>query len=623
MLTRRDFLRSAAVGAAGAAAATRAMADKKPAASGDKPARPNIVWLMSEDNSKHYLKLFNEHGGPTPRIAQMAEHGSIFPNAFSNCPVCSPARSTLATGCYASRLGMQFHRPHTHTQLPAGLAPIPALMRSAGYYTSNHTKTDYNFKYKGETWHSRKDWRGRKAGQPFFHKQTFTSTHEGKLFKLGKGEEGGVFVAPCHPDTPLFREASKAYREMMTALDAQIGQVLDKLTEDGVLEETFVFYFGDNGGVLPRSKGYLYETGLNVPLVVRIPEKFKHLVDIKPGSEVEGFVSFVDFAPTILHLVGAKAPAGMDGRAFMGPGVTLADLNARDEAFGIADRMDEKYDMVRTLRKGRYKYMRNYQPFNFDGLWNDYRYKMKAFHEWWELHKAGKLKGKAALFYEPKAPEALYDIEADPYEVNDLSGDPAHAKVLAALRDRLSRRVKGLPDLSFFPESELDKQGAFADPVGFGRRQKERIAQLVDTADLALAPFADAAGGIEAALSSDDPWQRYWGLNACSCFGKRAERFVDAARKLAAGDAEPLVRVRAAEFLALIGAADPRPVIMDVLATADHPLEALLTLNTVVMLRDGQTACEFDITAKSVKAKDSQIDRRLRYLCGAGQRAKR
>ena len=614
MFSRRDFLCRAAIGAAGVAAAKTVTGAELAMAAGEQRSRPNVVLLMSEDNSKHYLKLFDPHGGETPRIAAMAKHGAIFPNAFSNCPVCSPARSTLATGCYASRLGMSFHRPHTHVTLPKGLAPIPTLMRRAGYYTSNHTKTDYNFRYEGATWHSKKDWRGRKPGQPFFHKQTFTSTHEGKLFKLGKGETEKVFVAPCHPDTPLFREANKAYRQMMTAMDAEIGEVLDKLAADGVLEETFVFYFGDNGGVLPGSKGYLYETGLNVPLVVRIPEKYRHLVDIKPGSKVEGFVSFVDLAPTILNLAGAKAPSQMDGRAFMGPGVTLADLNARDETLGIADRMDEKYDMVRSLRKGRYKYLRNYQPFNFDGLRNNYRFRMKAYQQWQQLYEKGGLNPAAAKFFEPKPAEALYDVEADPYEVRDLAGDPAHARTLADLRSRLSARMKAMPDLCFFPESELDKKGAFKHPVEFGRREKKRIARLVDVADLSLAPFDDAAGGIESALGSKDPWQRYWGMIACSCFGKQAKRFADKARAMAAGDAEPLVRVRAAEFLALIGADDPRKVIMDVLATADHPLEALLTLNTVVMLRDGKTACKFDISPSAIKAKDGQVNRRLKYL---------
>ena len=612
MLSRREFLAGTFAGATAAITASTFAA--RPAAA--KKPRPNIVWLMSEDNSKHYLKLFDANGAETPRIAEMARKGVIFTRAFSNCPVCSAARSVLATGCYGSRIGTQYHRKFKTVPMPDGLAPIPALMHQAGYYTSNKTKTDYNFSYKGATWDSKKDWRGRKPGQPFFHKQSFGVSHESALHRANKGgTDEKVFVAPCHPDTPLFRQANKAYKEIQVKMDAQIGAVVDQLEKDGLLEDTFVFYFGDHGGVLPGSKGYLYETGLHVPLVVRIPANYKHLVDLKPNTRVGGFVSFVDFAPTILNLAGIETPPQMDGKAFMGPGVTLAEVSKRDVTFGMADRFDEKYDFVRTLRKGKYKYMRSYQPFNFDGLWNNYRYRMQAYKEWWRLYKAGKLTKAAALFFEPRAPEALYDIDKDPYEVNNIAADPANAKVLADLRGRLTARVKGMPDLSFFPESELAKK-AFGNPVKFGQAQKARIAKLVDIADLALIPPASASDKIAAALKSKDPWQRYWGLIVCSCFGKKAAAFVAKAKEIAAADDEPLVRVRAAEFLALTGAAEPQKVIVDVLATANHPLEALLTLNTVVLLRDGKPGYKFDITAGSVKAKGGEVSRRIQYLGG-------
>ena len=618
MLSRREFLRGTLAGAAAAVTASSFAA--KPTAA--KKGRPNIVWLMSEDNSKHYMKLFDKNGAETPRIAEMAKKGVIFTRAFSNCPVCSAARSVLATGCYGSRIGTQYHRKFKTVPMPEGLAPIPALMHQAGYYTSNKTKTDYNFTYKGATWDSKKDWRGRKPGQPFFHKQSFGVSHESALHRANKGgTDEKVFVAPCHPDTPGFRQANKAYKEIQVKMDAQIGAVVDQLEKDALLEDTFVFYFGDHGGVLPGSKGYLYETGLHVPLVVRIPENYKHLVDLKRDTSVGGFVSFIDFSPTILKLAGIETPKQMDGKAFMGPGVTLDELNKRDETFGMADRFDEKYDFVRTLRKGKYKYMRSYQPFNFDGLWNNYRYKMQSYKEWWKLYNAGKLTKEAALFFEPRAPEALYDIDKDPYEVNNIAGDPANAKALADLRGRLTARVKGMPDLSFFPESELAKK-AFGNPVKFGQEQKARIAKLVDIADLALVPPADASDKITAALASKDPWERYWGLIVCSCFGKAAAAFTAKAKAIAAADAEPLVRVRAAEFLALIGAAEPQKVIMDVLATAAHPLEALLTLNTVVLLRDGKSACKFDITASSIKAKGGEVSRRLQYLTGGGGKPK-
>ncbi|MCP4375140.1 MAG: sulfatase [bacterium] len=591
-----------------------------------KQTQPNIVWLLSEDNSKHYLKLFDTNGAETPKIAKMAKKGVIFTRAFSNCPVCSAARSVLATGCYGSRIGTQYHRKFKAVPMPDGLAPIGALMKTGGYYTSNRHKTDYNFSYKGKIWDSKRDWRGRKPGQPFFHKQRFSVTHEGRLHRantIGTDEtHEGVFVAPCHPDTPLFRQANKAYKKLITQMDSQVGSVIDRLKKDGLLEDTFVFYFGDHGGVLPGSKGYLYETGLHVPLVVRIPENYKHLVDMKRDTSVGGFVSFIDFSPTILNLAGIKVPTQMDGKPFMGPGVTLDEVNKRDETFGMADRFDAKYDFVRTLRKGKYKYMRSYQPFNFDGLWNNYRYKMQSYQEWWKLYKTGKLTKEAALFFEPRSPEALYDIDSDPYEVNNIAGDPANAEVLVDLRTRLAERVKSMPDLSFFPESELDKK-AFANPVKFGQEQKARIDKLVDIADLSLIPLAEASGKIATALKSDDPWERYWGLIVCSCFGKQAATFIGNAKKLANADSEPLVRVRAAEFLALIGAAAPQKVIMDVLATAKHPLEALLTLNTLVLLRDGKPGYKFDITANSVKANDSTVSRRLQYLTQKTQKPKK
>ncbi|MHC4502318.1 MAG: sulfatase family protein [Planctomycetota bacterium] len=611
--TRRDFMK---IAGRGVAAGIAASAVRGPLQAAGK--RPNFVWLMTEDNSKHYMKLYDEKGAATPRIAELAREGVVFNHAFSNCPVCSAARSTLETGCYGARIGTQFHRKYKTVPLPGDLRMFPVYLQRAGYYTSNKKKTDYNFRAGKGGWNSSKDWRGRKSGQPFFHKQSFGTTHEGKLHKVRVGgalseKEKRTFIHPYFPDTPLFRRTAATYHSLHRKMDGEIGRVVDQLKKDGVLEDTFVFYFGAHGGVLPRGKGYVYETGLHVPLVLRIPENFRRLVDLKRGTRVDGFVSFVDFGPTVLHMAGIKLPDEVDGRPFMGPGISLADLNARDETFGTADRFDEKYDMVRSLRKGRYKYIRSYQPFNFDSLQNNYRYKMAAYREWRDLYKAGKLNKVQSQFHEARTPDALYDIEKDPYETVNLASVPAHAATLADMRRRLAEKVKGLPDLSFYPESYLADR-AFGNPVGFGQKHKKEIARLVDIADLSLIPFADAKSGIEAALGSAKPWERYWGLIACSSFGKQALSFADKAKEMAKGDSELLVRVRAAEFLGLTGAADPRPAIMDVLARARHPLEVLLTLNTVVLLRDGKPGYEFRITKDAVKTKQGEVGRRLGYL---------
>lgn len=612
MQSRREFLRTAAGCGLTMVAGARVFG-----ARGTRGRRrPNFMWLVSEDNSKHFMKLFDENGVEAPNIERLARDGAVFTRAFSNCPVCSAARSTLATCCYGARIGTQYHRKYQPVPLCDGLKPFHAYLHDAGYYTSNKKKTDYNFTAE-KAWDSSGDWRGRKAGQPFFHFQSFGTTHEsslhGKMPEELTSEGAEARIPPIHPDTVLFRNTYAHYYGRIRAVDEQIGAVVKELEKDGLLEDTFIFYFGDNGGVLPGSKGYIYETGLHMPLVVRIPEKWKDLVEVERGSSVSGFVSFIDFGPTLLRLAGLKVPKAMDGRAFMGPGVTLSELNSRDETFGTADRFDEKYDLVRTLRKGKYKYMRSYQPFNFDGLQNNYRYRMAAYAEWREMYHAGKLNAAQRLFFEPRAAEALYDVEADPYETKNLAGDPACGKKLAEMRGRLRKMVKGLPDLSMYPESYLVKE-AFDDPVAFGRKHKKEISRLVDVADLSLAPFAKAQRGIKSALESKNCWERYWGLIVCSCFGDAAKGFVGKAKEMAEGDSELLVRVRAAEFLGLIGAADPRPVIMEVLATAEHPVDALLTLNTVVLLRDGKPGYEFEVTQKDVRAKEALVSRRLEYL---------
>jgi arylsulfatase A-like enzyme len=589
--------------------------------------RPNFVWLISEDNSSHYLKLFDEHGAETPEIVKLARHGLVFEHAFSNSPVCSVARTTLITSCYAPRIGTQYHRRTVTVPLPDGLRMFPAYLRDAGYYTTNNSKKDYNAQEGKGVWDESSrtaSWRKRGSDQPFFHKQSFGTTHESSLHfsrqvmenQATTTDPATVFVAPYHPDTPTFRYTYARYHDRIRAVDAQIGRVVDQLAEDGLLEDTFVFYFGDHGGVLPRGKGYAYESGLHVPLVVRVPKKWKHLVDRQLGSRVKGFVSFIDFGPTLLQLAGLEVPDSVDGRPFLGDGVTATEVDKRDEAFGYADRFDEKFDLVRTLRKGRYEYVRNYQPFNFDGLQNNYRYKMLAFAEWRDLYHAGKLNAIQRQFFESRAPEALYDIETDPHETKNLATDPNYLSVLNDLRERLATRVKSLPDLSLYPENHLVDQ-AFENPTEFGQSHQSEIARLVDVADLCLRPFAKARPGIERALGSKDPWQRYWGLIACSYFANQADSFVGPAKRLAQDDSNLLVRTRAAEFLGLTGAADPRPVILEVLSQSESGVETNLILNSLVLLRDGKPGYSFEITSRNLTpsgAAFSDVKRRLEYL---------
>ena len=452
--------------------------------------RPNFVWLISEDNSKHFLKLFDETGAETPNIEKMAKHGLIFERAFSNAPVCSVARTTLITSCYAPRIGTQYHRRAVMAPMPDGLKMFPFYLRQAGYYTTNKRKKDYNAIPGKGVWDessNKASWRKRKKGQSFFHKQSFGTSHEGTLHfsrtvfrnEKTKTDPQKVFVPPHHPKTEIFKYTYARYHDRIQMVDQQIGQIFDMLHKDGVLEDTFIFYFGDHGGVLPRGKGYAYETGLHIPLVVRVPKNFKHLVDENFGDDdfgkrVSGFVSFVDFGPTLLKLAGAEIPKQIDGKPFLGKGVTFDEVNKRQTTFGYADRFDEKYDLVRTWRKGKYKYVRNFQPFNFDALQNNYRYRMLAYTEWRDLYNAGKLNKAQKQFFEARAPETLYDLESDPYEVNNLAGDSAHREKLIELREELTGHLKKIADLSFIPESVFVKQGTF-NPVKIGKQYKSHI----------------------------------------------------------------------------------------------------------------------------------------------------
>jgi arylsulfatase A-like enzyme len=606
---------------------TTLSADEQINSTAPQTSRPNIVWLVSEDNSVHYLKLYSEHGADTPHVAAMAKHGLTFNHAFSNAPVCSVARTTLATGSYGPRIGTQFHRRSVEVPMPKGLKMFPEYLNKAGYYTANNNKTDYNARAGSNVWSDsskKATWRNRKTGQPFFYMQSFPVCHESSLHFTAqqmaseKTEQNpdDVFVAPYHPDTPTFRYTYARYLDRMKEMDKQVGAVVEELTKDGLLEDTFIFYFGDHGGVLPRGKGYAYESGLHVPLVIRIPEKWRHLIDREPGSRVNGFVSFIDFGPTALRLAGVTIPAEMDGKPFLGQGITQAEVETRDEAFGCADRLDEKYDLVRTLRKGRYEYVRNFQPFNFDGLQNNYRYNMLAFQEWRTLYHAGKLNAVQRQFFEARPAEQLFDIDSDPYETRNIANDPQFGGVLLELRERMINLVKSMPDLSLYPESVLTDE-AFQNPVRFGQEHKSQIADLVDVANLSLLPFGKARGGIESALASDDATTRYWGLIVCSSHGAAAREFVPAAQQLAADDSNGLVRVRAAEFLGLIGVADPQPIIMDALKSSTSAIEAGLMLNSVTLLRDGRPGYKFSID-KSIFSpamqKNDTVQRRLEYL---------
>lgn len=589
--------------------------------------RPNIVWITSEDNSKHYLQLFDENGIPTPNIESLAEHGLIFNRAFSNAPVCSVARSAIISGCYGPRIGAQFHRKIATVPMPDSLKMFPAYLREAGYYTTNNSKEDYNINKTEGVWDEsskKASWRNRGENQPFFHVFNIGVSHESSMHfssedmetNTPETDQNSFEIQPNHPNTDLFKYTNALYRDKIREMDRQVGEIIKELKEDGRLDDTFIFYYGDHGGVLPGSKGYLYETGLHVPMVVHVPEKFKHLVNSPVGSSVNGFVSFIDLAPTVLNLAGIDIPKEIDGKAFLGKDINAEELNSRDETYSYADRFDEKYDMVRAVRKGKYKYIRNYQPFNFDGLMNNYRYKQLAYQEWQTLYDTGELKEIQSAFFEDRTPEMLFDIDTDPYETKNLANDPEHMATLLDLRNRLNTWVKGMPDLSFYPEHHLIRE-AFYNPVAFGQKHKKEIEKYIEIADLGLLNFREAENSISQALDSSDPWERYWAIIVCSSFGEQAIGMETTIREISSDDPELINKVRAAEFLGIVKKLDPSLVMTNALYTSEKPSEALLILNSIVLMNSSDYGYNFNIELDKISkvvAEDPEVMRRLEFL---------
>ena len=392
-------------------------------------------------------------------------------------------------------------------------------------------------------------------------------------------------------------------------IDNVVGGIIDELKNDDLLENTFVFYFGDHGGVLPRSKGYAFETGLHVPLVVRIPKNFKHLVKYSTNYREAGFVEFIDFGPTLLNLAGIKIPDVIDGIPFMGKG-----SKTREFTFNYADRFDEKYDFVRWIRKGRYSYQRNFQPFNFDALQNDYRYKQLAFTEWRDLFQQGKLNDIQKQFFEARAPEALYDINKDPYETKNLAKDPELKGILGEMRKIMQSQMQQINDLSFYPEPVMVKE-AMKNPSGYGIEKTHEIKEMSKIAALQLLPFSEVVEPLERALTSANPWFRYWGCIVATTHGQNSQKLTNIISKMAGSDSEPLVRARAAEYLGVNQKENPFPFIKNALKMSSSEVETNLILNTAVLLQDGGFGHSFKTFSMSdVNFGGRYIEARIAYL---------
>ncbi len=439
------------------------------AAAAQRPAeaeRPNLLWITSEDHGPH-LGCYGDADAITPRLDALAAEGVRFERVWSNAPVCAPARTALITGVWPPALGAQDMR--TLVEPPAWLRFLPELLREAGYACTNNRKEDYNLAQPRPVWDesgARAHWRQRAPGQPFFAVFNFAVTHESQIRKRPHDfvhDPAEVRVPAFHPDLPEVREDWAEYHDRISQLDARVGALLDQLEADGLAEDTIVFFFSDHGPGLSRCKRWPYDSGLRVPLIVRVPEKWRGLAPRSwaPGGVGRQLVDFLDLAPTALSLAGVAPPEWMHGTPFLGPQVFDAEHLSRpsaafrDHLFGFRGRMDERFDLVRSVTDGRFVYVRNFLPHLPQGQFLEYENETPTTRAWRAAFEAGELAPHLQRYWLPKPPEELYDLARDPDEVRDLAGDPGHAADLARLRAQLEAWMQHTGDLGLMPEAQM------------------------------------------------------------------------------------------------------------------------------------------------------------------------
>lgn len=513
--------------------------------------RPNILWITSEDNGPH-MGCYGDEYASTPNLDALAAKGLIYQNAWSTAPVCAPARTTLISGVYPPSTGGQHMR--SMTPLPFFMKMYPQYLRSLGYYCTNNSKKDYNLEEKGKVWDesSRKaHWANREPGQPFFAIFNITISHESQIRRRphkAVHDPATVRIPSYHPDTPEVRQDWAQYHDKMSEMDAIAGKYLRELREAGLEDDTIVFYFGDHGSGMPRSKRWPYNSGLRVPLIVHVPEKYKNLApsDYQAGGDTDRLVGFIDMAPTLLSIVGMTPPEHMQGNAFMG----RYEADPVDYQFGFRGRMDERYDLVRSVRDKRYIYVRNYMPHRIYGQYIQYMFQTPTTRVWKQMYDEGKLKAPQTYFWEQKPAEELYDLEYDPDEVKNLVESPSHRAVLQRFRKAHQHWVLETRDLGFLPEGEIHARGDDKTPYEMGQdRAHYNLEAIFETAQMAADRDEASIPGLLDALESDDSAIRYWGALGFLIRGESAVQQNTSSLLQALKDESPYVRAVAGEAL--------------------------------------------------------------------------
>ena len=528
-------------------------------------ARPNILWISAEDIGPQ----FGCYGDPhaiTPNIDRLSSQGTRYTNAYTTAGVCAPCRSGIITGMYQNSIGT--HHMRCNSLLPSWLKPFPKALKESGYYCTNNSKTDYQFSKPStnEIWDesgSRAHWKNRKKDQPFFAVFNYTGCHESGIASESKYKSVTANLTakerqdpnkistlpPYYPDTPAVREDWKRNYELITAMDSWAGSLIKEIKDQGLYEETIIFFWSDHGVGLPRAKRWLYHSGTHVPLIVRIPGQLAGKVDHQ-------LVSSIDFGPTVLNLAGIKVHDNLQGRAFLGKNLSAP----RKYVFGARDRMDERYDIIRAVFDGRFRYIRNFEPLKPYYQYMNTPEKGATMREIRRAENESSLTAAGKLFSSSEKPvEELYDIKVDPHEINNLASDSKYLSKIKLMRNVMSNWQSTIGDIGLIPEAEIEIQekqsGSRFEIMNGKESDSNHIQQLVSVATKASEGIS-ALDDLIRASTSNDPVIRYWAMTGIGNIGKNAGEVAKKISIDAMKDDSPSVRIAAARAVAKFGEID-------------------------------------------------------------------
>lgn len=521
--------------------------------------RPNILWITSEDNGISWVSCYGGVNCKTPAIDQLAAEGFRYTHCFDNAAVCAPTRSTWITGMYAISNGTQPMR--SRNDIPHDIIKYyPDMLREAGYFATNGGKTDYNIggRPDNQCWDPGKGvraWQGRKKGQPFFAIVNITDSHESRAHGDNhntRHDPAKMKLHSYHPDLPAVRRTYAKYADAVENMDGKVKQAIDALKEDGLYEDTIIIYNSDHGGVMARSKRFLYASGIHCPLVIRIPEKYKDIWPAdKPGMTVDRIVSFVDMPKTWLSLAGAKIPDTLQGTIFLGK-----DIEPEPKYhLSFRERADERLDNVRVIRDGRFAYHVNYYPFAPAGQHLAYLWKAELTPVWEKYHLEGKTDKITGRFFRPRVSEEFYDNDNDFDNVHNLIDAKEHQERIAEMKAALRKKQLELFDSGLLPEQMRVRRAAENNMTIYEMVRNKKLYPLekyLDAADMALSRNKANVNTLTEQMSDKDEGMRWWAVVGLLLLEENAKPAADVLKKALEDDSHE-VRMMAAWTLVKIG----------------------------------------------------------------------